>query len=689
MLRKGHVLAIVLVSVSAVTFFSLFDTAFAQSSSTILVLEPIPSNVKSGETITFSGQLVTADMQYVITDAKIYIKDDVDFDIDTVLGTITTDKEGKFSATWEAKPRSSGAFDFYAVYEGGIDFAKARSQTYSVRVSGTPSDYTPSYSSSSGANTYAGTTLIPTKITLDSFPNSANSGQIIKFSGKLTADGKGLANAVVYIKDEDALDFDDFLAQATTDSSGRFSANWKVKNVDSGDRQLSSLILDLYGGLGQVSELNYLYNIAEANTVEIYAEFVGDNQYSKSNTCLIENVDGVLQSKCYNKILSIQDDSSFENLIMSVVLGEMGIDSNNMDSLQSILTNQADSTDAANFEDLLLEALQDELDLGDIDLTMEQMLELIDDPSLADNYQTSPASQPSPQITTPSPTSHSIRIDGTNHLINYVTTSGKIQKIIPDHEIESLILVLDTTNEGYVSLAIPRDILDAKMGNSDDVFFVLVDGDESFFLEEKYVNGRMIAVSLLKGAKQVEIIGTYLFEDSVPIIPRTTITIPPTITPKQPKSTVRDSDNDGIIDDWDQCPFRPETKNGYYDYDGCPDSKPRVPDFVNPAKGAQYYIDRYNNEPEYKKWFHESYPEYSITQAIELAIPDAFSETKKATTPPDTKQDSSVCGPGTVLKDGICKLDKCGPGTVLKNGKCVLEEKKVEKSCFRFLWWCW
>ncbi len=32
------------------------------------------------------------------------------------------------------------------------------------------------------------------------------------------------------------------------------------------------------------------------------------------------------------------------------------------------------------------------------------------------------------------------------------------------------------------------------------------------------------------------------------------------------------------------------------------------------------------------------------------------------------------CGPGTILKDGICVLDeRCGPGTVLKDGTCVLE----------------
>jgi len=32
------------------------------------------------------------------------------------------------------------------------------------------------------------------------------------------------------------------------------------------------------------------------------------------------------------------------------------------------------------------------------------------------------------------------------------------------------------------------------------------------------------------------------------------------------------------------------------------------------------------------------------------------------------------CGPGTVLKGGVCVLDeRCGPGTVLKDGACVLE----------------
>ena len=32
------------------------------------------------------------------------------------------------------------------------------------------------------------------------------------------------------------------------------------------------------------------------------------------------------------------------------------------------------------------------------------------------------------------------------------------------------------------------------------------------------------------------------------------------------------------------------------------------------------------------------------------------------------------CGPGTILKNGVCELDeRCGPGTVLKDGACVLD----------------
>jgi len=42
---------------------------------------------------------------------------------------------------------------------------------------------------------------------------------------------------------------------------------------------------------------------------------------------------------------------------------------------------------------------------------------------------------------------------------------------------------------------------------------------------------------------------------------------------------------------------------------------------------------------------------------------------------PQVSEDEMQCGPGTILKDGICVLDEtCGPGTILKDGVCVLDE---------------
>ena len=44
--------------------------------------------------------------------------------------------------------------------------------------------------------------------------------------------------------------------------------------------------------------------------------------------------------------------------------------------------------------------------------------------------------------------------------------------------------------------------------------------------------------------------------------------------------------------------------------------------FVDQTKDPQSYVDRYNNEPNYKKWFDDNFPEYdSIYQAVGLEEP--------------------------------------------------------------------
>jgi hypothetical protein len=201
-----------------------FDSAFAQSYTGVLTLDPISSKVKTGETITFSGQLSTTSGQ-VVTDAVIYIKDDVDFGRDTVLGTVVTDKNGKFAATWQAQVRSSGTWDLYAVYDGSSNISKARSVTYGVTVS---SSYSSGTSSSSSSYSGSTSTSYPASITLDRIPSSIYAGQSVTFTGKLTSNGQPLKNALVKIMEDDPFSPDQRLGIERTDSNGKFSVTWKV-----------------------------------------------------------------------------------------------------------------------------------------------------------------------------------------------------------------------------------------------------------------------------------------------------------------------------------------------------------------------------------------------------------------------------------------------------------------------------
>jgi hypothetical protein len=70
-----------------------------------------------------------------------------------------------------------------------------------------------------------------------------------------------------------------------------------------------------------------------------------------------------------------------------------------------------------------------------------------------------------------------------------------------------------------------------------------------------------------------------------------------------------------------------------------------IASFVDKSKDPQSYVDRYNNEPKYKEWFDENFPEYdSIYEAVGL-------ETLEVKEP-----EIGECGPGTDLVDGKCEL---------------------------------
>jgi len=115
-----------------------------------------------------------------------------------------------------------------------------------------------------------------------------------------------------------------------------------------------------------------------------------------------------------------------------------------------------------------------------------------------------------------------------------------------------------------------------------------------------------------------------------------------------------------------------------------PKSELGLASFVDESKDPQSYVDRYNNEASYKKWFDENYSEYSsIYQAVGLENPE-----EEMPEPVIEEPEFGECGEGTRLVDGICSIleepefGECGEGTRLVGKTCtVIENIKVKP------WW--
>lgn len=106
------------------------------------------------------------------------------------------------------------------------------------------------------------------------------------------------------------------------------------------------------------------------------------------------------------------------------------------------------------------------------------------------------------------PASPTIAVTGTDFMVNYKITGGKLISITPDVEAHSLIIALTASQDGTLVITLPRSLIDAKIGDQDDTFFVLVDGEEVDFEETATSTDRTITIHFPAGAEEIEIIGT-------------------------------------------------------------------------------------------------------------------------------------------------------------------------------------
>lgn len=232
-----------------------------QKAQTSLSLTVSKYSVSEGETITLSGKLSSNGQG--LSNGVIYIKDEDAGSGDDDIGSITTNSQGEFYATWDAYSMDpfDSTVELYAVFEGSQNYDSSRSRQYNISIQeqsvesmldeiksnleksaqSSGSQYTaPEYTPP--AYTPPQNTFKSTSLSLSISDYVVNSGDTISISGKLTdSSGNGISNALIYIKDEDTGSGDDDIGTITTDSNGNYNANWSAKKMDPFDK-----VVELY-----------------------------------------------------------------------------------------------------------------------------------------------------------------------------------------------------------------------------------------------------------------------------------------------------------------------------------------------------------------------------------------------------------------------------------------------------------
>jgi len=96
--------------------------------------------------------------------------------------------------------------------------------------------------------------------------------------------------------------------------------------------------------------------------------------------------------------------------------------------------------------------------------------------------------------------------------VDYTIRGATVKEMIVDSEIFALIVILETDDDGAITLKLPRESIDAKkIEDQDDTFIILIDGIEVPYREiSTNTDSRTITIEFEEGDSDIEIIGTFV-----------------------------------------------------------------------------------------------------------------------------------------------------------------------------------
>src|SRR5579872_4604229 len=116
-------------------------------------------------------------------------------------------------------------------------------------------------------------------------------------------------------------------------------------------------------------------------------------------------------------------------------------------------------------------------------------------------------------------TGNTIKVDGTDLSVKYSITNGKVLGIKADIQSKSLIVSIQTTGDGVLTVTLPRALINATLpSGQDDKYYVLVDSQEADFQEiGTTTTDRTLSIQFTDGTQEIEIIGTQIIPEFGPI----------------------------------------------------------------------------------------------------------------------------------------------------------------------------
>ena len=100
--------------------------------------------------------------------------------------------------------------------------------------------------------------------------------------------------------------------------------------------------------------------------------------------------------------------------------------------------------------------------------------------------------------------------------VKYTIIGATIKDIVVDSDIFAIIVRIESTDEGRMTLELPREFIGAeKQDSKDDTFIILIDGIEVDYEETSKVgaDSRVISINFEQGDSDIEIIGTYVIPE--------------------------------------------------------------------------------------------------------------------------------------------------------------------------------